>query len=187
MASLKDQLTKITLRKAKLTTGETVEQMMARIARELYDNIQYYIDKWYNEYHPKIYSRVDNYRNALYAEDIVDITFDKNGMLVIGLGFDEKLSWQTSLLMFRHTDDYGNKSVYRSRDVHQSYVPKLMEEGWHSKVLEAHFHKRIKNFTYFEGIHAVRNGIIDLYKKYPYMWLKINRTQFILHSYRKWW
>lgn len=185
MASLKDQLSKINLRKAKLTTGETVEQMMARIAQELYDNIQYYIDKWYNEYHPKMYSRVGNYRKALYAEDIVDIRVE-NGMLVIGLGFDESLSWQTSLFEFQYTDDYGNRSILMSRDVHQSYVPILMEEGWHSQRLEAHFHKRIKNFTYFEGIHAVTKGISDLYRKYPYMWLKINRTKFYLHSYRNW-
>lgn len=184
MESIAKQLSKINLRKAKLTTGETVEQMMARMVSKLYDNIQFYIDKWYNNYHPKVYERVGNYQKALYAEDMFDIR-TVGDTLVIGLGFDEKLSWQTSLFEFEYTDDSGRHWIVPSRDVHKSFVPLLMEYGWHSRKLEGRFHKRIKYFTYFEGIYAVHNGIRDLYKQYPYMWGKVNFRNFYLSDYRK--
>lgn len=194
MASLKDQLTKITLRKAKLTTGETVEQMMAHMVQKLYDNIQYYIDKWYNEYHPKIYDRTGNYRDALYAEDIADIRV-VGDTLVIGLGFYDNLAWQESLSEFRYTNDRGETYIIHPKNgTHETFVPLIMEIGWHSKKLEGYFHKRLRNFTYFygfrdgwynKGIHAVEFGIRDLYKEYPFMRNKVDWSNFYLADLKR--
>lgn len=180
MESIAKQLSKINLRKAKLTTGETVEQMMANLASELYNKIQHYIDKWYNEYYPKIYDRVSYYKKALYAEDIAHISV-KGDKLIIGLGFYKEYAWQTSLPYFEYTDDYGNHSYIPSRDVHLSYVPVLMEYGWHSKRLERYLHKSIEYFTYFDGIHAVEYGIRDFYREHPLMYGKVINHMWLLN------
>ena len=44
--SLREQLSKIALKKIKMPNGETLAETMAREARRLYDCIQYYIDEY---------------------------------------------------------------------------------------------------------------------------------------------
>ena len=84
--SLKEQLARIALREVRMSTGETLATAMAREARRLYDCIQYYIDRYYESYHPTIYDRTYGYKRALYAEGLADIKI-VGDTLRIGVGF----------------------------------------------------------------------------------------------------
>lgn len=185
MASIKEQLARIALKKVKLSNRETLEETMARLVRSLYSHIQYYIDKWYNTYDPIVYERTYRYQGALYAEDIADIRVVDN-TIRIGVRFNDELSWHTSLSKWTFTNDLGETTSYTPWATHESYVPVLMEYGWTARRLEARFHKRIENFTHFDGIHAIQRGIWDFYREHPNMYGKIKISdRLILHNYWK--
>lgn len=140
MASLKEQLKNLDLKQVKVSTNETLSDIMAKEAKRLYNLIQKEIDNYYNSYSPVIYDRTGNYRKSLYAEDIASIKVVGNS-LEIGVGFNQSLA--------------THKNIF---DDHYSFVPLLMEKGWLSKKLEDRY-GTIQRFTRFDGIKAVENAI----------------------------
>lgn len=173
--SLKEQLAQIALKKMKLSNGETIPEAMAREARRLYDCIQYYIDKWYRDYEPVVYERTYRYQGALFAEDIADVRV-VGDTLRIGLKWHDDLAWHESLPYLEFTDEYDRHWV-KWLDMHDSYTPFLMEFGWTSRKLEYNYKRRIENFTHFDGIHAIEQGINDFNKKNT-LGIKIDSSKF---------
>lgn len=173
--SLKKQLDNLPLKKLKLSTGETLEEILAREAHRLYDCIQYYIDEYYRSYEPKIYERSYRYQGALYAEDIADIRVVGN-TIRIGVAFQKDLAIQPNLksVYRQDRDDYLNFQLptweywIPIKNKHESFVPLLMEFGWNAPRLASMIGKSVYRLTYFEGIHAVEKGIRDFNKTNKY-------------------
>lgn len=179
--SLEEQLTRIALKKVKLPDGKTLEETMAEEARKLYDCIQYYIDKYYESYRPRVYERYnDYYRGALYAEDLASIRVVGNTFR-IGVSFQRDLSMQPNLAEvywdYGYGQDYYDEHAIPIMGQHESFVPLLMEKGWHSRKLERILGRRVPRLTYFDGIHAVEYGIRD-YNKKNKLGIKINADDF---------
>lgn len=162
MASLLDQLKKISIKQIRFDNGETIAERMAREAQRLADCIQYYIDKYYNSYHPKVYDRTDRFHGALYAEDIADIRIIGN-TIRIAVRFNKDLATHPNLESVywsnEHDTEYFTEYRIPIKDRHESFVPVLMNSGWHSEKLEWALGQRIPRLTYFEGIHFIENGI----------------------------
>lgn len=182
--SLKEQLSQIALKKVKLSNGESLEETMAREARRLYDCIQYYIDDYYESYEPTIYERTYRYQGALYAEDIADIRVIGN-TLRIGVGFHKDLAMHPNLSeVYRQDwDSYRNYKLptweywIPIKDRHSSFVPLLMEFGWHAPRLANMIGRRVPRLTDFDGIHAVSRGIAD-FNKTNKLGIKIDAEDF---------
>lgn len=149
MASLKEQLKNLDLKQVKLTTNETLSNIMANEAKRLYGLIQQEIDNYYKSYHPIIYNRTEGYRKSLYAEDIANIKVVGNS-LEIGVGFNESLATHENLF-----------------EGHYSFVPLLMERGWIAKRLEDKYGV-IERFTRFDGIKAVERAIEEFNRTNKY-------------------
>lgn len=149
MASLKEQLKNLDLRQIKVSTNETLSDIMAKEAKRLYNLIQKEIDNYYNSYSPVIYDRTGNYRKSLYAEDIASIKVVGNS-LEIGVGFNQSLVIHRNLF-----------------DNHYSFVPLLMERGWTAKRLEDRYGV-IERFTRFDGIKAVERAIEEFNRTNKY-------------------
>lgn len=158
--SLKEQLTKIALKKVKMANGETLAETMANEARRLYDSIQHYIDEWYDSYQPRVYDRTYRYQGALYAEKIADIRVVGN-TLRIGVAFHNSLAMHPNLEAVYWNDLYDNEHIFPIKDRHESFVPRLMEFGWNAPRLASMLGRQVPRLTYFEGIHAVEKGIAD--------------------------
>lgn len=158
--SLKKQLSSLSLKKVKLTNGETLPEAMAREARRLYDCIQFYIDKYYASYNPVVYDRTYRYQGALYAEDIADIRVVGN-TLRIGVAFQNDLAMHPNLESVYREDMYGNEHWIPIKDRHDTFVPLMMEMGWYAPKLASMIGRHIYRLTYFEGIGAVEEGIAD--------------------------
>ena len=174
--SLKEQLTQLALKKVKLSNGETLAETMAREARRLYSCIQYYIDEYYRQYEPVIYERTYRYQGALYAEDIAAIRVVGN-TLHIGVAFHNDLAMHWNLDSVYWGNRYGDEMWMPIADKHESFVPLLMERGWHAPKLEHMIGKRVYRLTYFDGIHAVERGIADFNKENT-LGIKINADDF---------
>lgn len=158
MASLLDQLKKISIKQIRFDNGETIAERMAREAQRLADCIQYYIDKYYNSYRPKVYDRTDRFQGALYAEDIADIRIIGN-TIRIAVRFNKDLATHPNLESVYWNDRYEAEYSIPIKDRHESFVPVLMNSGWHSEKLEWTLGQRVPHLTYFEGIHFIENGI----------------------------
>ena len=158
--SLKEQLSKIALKKIKMPNGETLAETMAREARRLYDCIQYYIDEYYRSYEPVVYDRTYRYQGALYAEGIADIRV-VGDTLRIGVAFHNDLAMHPNLDSVYREDRYGNEHWIPIADRHDTFVPRMMETGWYAPRLASMIGRHIYRLTYFEGIGAVERGIDD--------------------------
>lgn len=156
--SLKEQLTKLELKKLKMSNGKALEETMAKEAQRLYECIQYHIDKYYQSYEPRVYERTGGYQRALYAEDIADIRIVGN-TLQIGVGFDYEKSMHPNFTGISWDDNW-----FPIEDRHETFVPMLMEMGWVSDGLASMIGRHIHRLTYFEGIGAVEEGIRDFNK-----------------------
>lgn len=154
--NIKEQLTKIALKKVKLSNGKTLEKTLEREAKRLRKCIQYYIDAWYNGYEPSIYERTGAYKQALKVEDIADIRI-KDNAIELSLYFDEDLAFQESLGVVYH-EIHGIEHEF-DIGVHDSFVPQLMEFGWYAPKLEWLLGHEVPLLTRFRGIHAVKKGI----------------------------
>lgn len=174
--SLKEQLSRIALKKIKLSNGETLEETMAREARRLYDCIQYYIDDYYDSYEPTIYERTYRYQGALYAEDIADIRVVGN-TLRISVGFHNALAMHPNLSVVYRQEKDGYEYWIPIKDRHDSFVPLLMEKGWKAPKLARMIGKHVPNLTFFDGIHAVEQGIAD-FNKTNELGIKIDADDF---------
>ena len=174
--SLKEQLTRIALKKMRMTSGETLAEAMANEARRLYDCIQFYIDDYYNSYEPVVYRRSYRYQGALRAENIADIRV-VGSTLRIGVAFQNDLAMHPNLdeVYWRDWDD--NEFAIPMGDRHDSFVPLLMERGWNAPRLESMLGRRVYRLTYFDGIHAVERGIADFNRENK-LGIKINADDF---------
>lgn len=143
-----------------MPNGETLATTMAREARRLYNCIQYYIDRYYESYQPKIYNRTGGYKNALYAEGLADIRIIGN-TLHISVGFQDNLAIHPNLSGVYRNDFYGGEYWIPIAESHDSFVPILMEKGWHAPRLAAMIGQEVPRLTYFAGINAVEKGIRD--------------------------
>lgn len=176
MASIKEQLTKIAVKQVRLSNGDTVATTMAKEARRLYDCIQYYIDRYYESYQPKIYERTEGYKRALYAEGLADIRVVGN-TLHISVGFQTDLATHPNLSGIYRDDLYGGEYWIPIKDRHNSFVPLMMEFGWHSPRLASMIGEEVPRLTYFAGINAVEKGIRDFNKTNKFG-IKINADDF---------
>lgn len=139
MASIKDQLNKIILKKFKFKNGKTLEQTLMEAVDYLYICIQNEIDYMYESYDPIYYERrpyFEGLHNALYVEDFIDAQI-KDNRIELSLKFNSNVwAWN-----FDHT--------------HKSNVAVLMHEGWEWKK-----HGKIPDrFRWFEGYPFIKNGV----------------------------
>ena len=169
--SLKEQLSKIALKRVKLSNGETLAETMAREARRLADCIQYYIDEWYNSYEPSVYDRTYRLHGALYAEDIADIRIVGN-TLRIGVIFHESFE----SISFYNKDE-EKEVYYEFNSPHNTFVPLLFNNGWKAPRLARIIGRNIHMLTYFDGAHFVENGI-ERFNKTNKLGIKINADDF---------
>jgi len=174
--SLKEQLSKIALKKVKMSNGETLATTMVHEARRLYDCIQYYIDRYYDSYQPTIYERTYGYKNALYAEGLADIKIVGN-TLRIGVGFQNDLAMHPNLSGVYRDDLNGNEYWIPIKERHETFVPLMMEKGWHSPRLASMIGEEVPRLTYFAGINAVEKGIRD-FNKTNKLGIKIDADDF---------
>lgn len=172
MASLLDQLKKIRIEQVKLSNGKTVSQYIVDEAKRLANCIQKYIDIYYNNYHPKVYSRTKNFSKSLYVDDIADIRIIKN-TIHVAIRFDRDLATHPNLESVYWNDGYETEYSIPIKDRHESFVPVLMNSGWHSEKLEWALGQRVPHLTYFEGIHFIENGINE-YNRTNALGIKIN-------------
>lgn len=164
MASLEEQLSKIALKQVKIN-GKTLAEIMVSEAQRLADCIQFYIDKYYESYKPVIYRRTGRYKKSLCVDDIAHIRVVGN-TIHISVGFNE-LAMHNNLSGV-YQDYYGTEYWLPIRNRHKTFVPILMEEGWHSEKLASMLGRKIYRLTDFDGIHAVRDGIDDFNKTNKY-------------------
>lgn len=173
--TIEEQLAKIAVDKIKFENGRTVKQVLKDEADRLRDCIQKYIDEYYNSYAPTIYARTMGFRKSLYVDDIADIE-TKGNTISISLRFNTALATHPNLdNVFIHEGD----GIFGSyiKDKHESFVPVFMEYGWHAKKLESMIGYPVYRLTYFEGIHAIEQGIRDFNQTNPYN-LKIDDSGF---------
>ena len=173
--SLKEQLARIALREVRMSTGETLATAMAREARRLYDCIQYYIDRYCESYHPTIYDRTYGYKRALYAEGLADIKI-VGDTLRIGVGFQNDLAMHPNLSGV-YREDWGGEYWIPIKERHDTFVPLMMERGWHSPRLASMIGQEVPRLTYFAGINAVEKGIRD-FNKTNKLGIKIDADDF---------
>lgn len=174
--SLREQLMNIALKEVKMSNGETLAETMASEARRLYNCIQYYIDKYYESYEPKVYDRTYRYQGSLYAEDIADIKI-KGNTLIIGIKFNYELAMHPNLENVFWGDEYGNEMIFPIKDRHNTFVPIMMEMGWYAPKLANIIGRHVYRLTYFEGIGAVEKGIAD-YNKTNKLGIRVNADDF---------
>lgn len=174
--SLKEQLSKIALKKLRLSNGETLAEALASEARRLYDCIQYYIDEYYRSYEPLIYDRTYRYQGALYAESIADIRI-VGDTLRIGVAFNNSLSMHPNLDYVYREDQHGNEHWIPISDKHDTFVPLMMEKGWNSPRLASMIGKPVYRLTYFEGIRAVEQGVAD-FNRTNKLGIRVNADDF---------
>lgn len=138
--SLKDQLNAIIASKVKMRNGETLQDQLSREVRRLYDCIQYYIDKYYDNYKPSTYKRTWRFHGALYAEDFIDAR-------IIGNTIQLSVLFHDDLVM--HDNFIGGKS----------YIAPMLNWGWKAPKLAAYIGHSVYRLTYFEGAHFIEDGI----------------------------
>ena len=175
--SLKEQLSKIALKKVKMSNGETLAETMAHEARRLADCIQYYIDEWYNSYEPSVYDRTYRLQGALYAEDIADIRVVGN-TLRIGVAFQEDLAFHESFESISYYNKNEERDIYYEfNSPHNTFVPLLFNNGWRAPRLARIIGRNIYMLTYFHGAHFVENGI-ERFNKTNKLGIKIDADDF---------
>lgn len=167
VSSLSNQLKKIDLKNAKMSNHKTVGEIMVREAKRLYKCIQAQIDLYYASYKPKYYQRTGRLQRALYAEELVDIRIVKD-TLHIGVGFKRELAMHPNLEGVYWSDGYGNDTWFPIHGRHHSYVPVLMEFGWHSRNLAAMLGQEVYYLTYYEGSGMIQRGIDNFNATNPF-------------------
>lgn len=139
----------------KMENGRTIEQTMRQEAERLKNMIRRNINNYLTDpaNFPKVYDRTDQWMESL---EQVPIKIETNGRLVtVTIGFNATMAWHDSII---HPSDQSQ----------QGYVPWLMEQGWHSKKLEAYLHKEVYRFTRFDGIHYVKKAVEQFQASNPY-------------------
>ena len=174
--SLREQLAKIALKKVKMSNGETLAVMMAHEVKRLYNCIQYYIDKYYESYEPIIYERTYHYQKAFYAENLAEIRV-VGDIIRIGVAIQNDLAMHSNLSSVYWQEGDGSERWIPIKDLHESFVPLLMEKGWYAPRLSSMIGRHVPRVSYFAGINAVERGIEDFNKTNKFG-LKINADDF---------
>ena len=142
MASIQEQLDKISVMKAKTKSGETYTEVLKREVDRLYDCIQAEIDRFYKSYQPIAYKRTYRLLGSLYAENLVDIRIVGN-RIELSLRFHPDLAYHPNFV-----NDESNVAV-------------LMNYGYHAKKLERYLHKSVPYLTVRKPFFFIENGILN--------------------------
>lgn len=140
--SIEQQLGKILASNTRMANGKTVKQNLEGAVNYLYECLDKQILAYYASYTPKEYQRTHDFLDSLYAENFFEAK-------VIGTRIELSVSFRDS--MAYHRNIFGD---------HNSFVPILINFGWHSKKLEDAFGHPVRRFTSYEGFHMVERAII---------------------------
>lgn len=147
--SIKTQLGRILSQKTKLWNGLTLKQNLEKAVDYLYDCVDHFLLEYYLSYTPSIYRRTYDFRDSLYAEDFVHARVNGD-RIELSVSFRPSMSYHKNL--------FGD---------HESYVPLLINSGWHSKKLEETI-GIIPRFTRYEGFHFVEKAVDMFNRTNPY-------------------
>lgn len=139
--SLKIQLARIAASKYKLSNGKTISQNLKDAVNYLYDCVDKFIQEYYRSYTPKVYKRTFEFRDSLYAENIMHARVNGN-RLELSVSFEPTHA--------NHTNLFND---------HKSYVPLLINSGWNAPKLEQMMGGSVYRLTYYEGYHYIEKAI----------------------------
>lgn len=149
--SIKTQLARIMAGKTKMGNGLTIRQNLEKAVDYLYDCVDNFIQEYYLSYTPKIYQRTYDFQDSLYAEDFIHARVNGN-RIELSVSFRPSMAYHKNL--------FGD---------HMSYVPLLINNGWHSKKLEDRMGgKEIPHFTRYEGYHFLEKSVQFFNRTNPY-------------------
>lgn len=147
--SLKTQLGRINARNVKMWNGLTIRQNLEGAVDYLYDCVDNFIQEYYLSYDPERYIRTFDFQDSLYAEDFIHARVNGN-RIELSISFRPSMAY--------HRNIFGD---------HMSYVPLLINSGWHSKKLEIEMGV-IPRFTVYEGYHFIEKAIQMFNRTNPY-------------------
>ena len=149
--SIKTQLARIMAGKTRMGNGLTIRQNLEKAVDYLYDCVDNFIQEYYLSYTPKIYQRTYDFQDSLYAEDFIHARVNGN-RIELSVSFRPSMAYHKNL--------FGD---------HMSYVPLLINSGWHSKKLEDRIGgKEIPRFTRYEGYHFLEKAVQMFNRTNPY-------------------
>lgn len=148
--SIKTQLGRITSGMVKMQNGLTIRQNLEKAVDYLYDCVDNYIQEYYLSYSPKRYERTYDFMDSLYAEDFIHARVNGN-RIELSVSFRPSMAYHINIF-----------------EDHMSYVPLLINSGWHSRKLENAIGHAVPRFTSYEGYHFVEKAIKMFNKTNPY-------------------
>lgn len=149
--SLEKQLAKILASSdLEMSNGRTTAQNLEDAITYLYECIDKYIQEYYLSYTPKVYRRTYDFRDSLYAENLVQAR-------VVGNRIEMSVS-------FRDSNSY-HQNLFKD---HMSYIPALINFGWSAPKLEAMTINRVHRFTHYSGYHFIEKAIRMFNRRNPY-------------------
>ena len=149
--SIKTQLGRILAGKTKMGNGLTIRQNLEKAVDYLYDCVDNFIQEYYLSYTPQKYQRTYDFQDSLYAEDFIHARVNGN-RIELSVSFRPSMAYHKNL--------FGD---------HMSYVPLLINSGWHSKKLEDRIGgKEIPRFTRYEGYHFIEKAVQMFNRTNPY-------------------
>lgn len=148
--SLERQLARIVSGKVKMSNGLTIRQNLEKAVDYLYDCVDNFIQEYYLSYAPKRYKRTFDFQDSLYAEDFIHARVNGN-RIELSVSFRPSMAYHSNL--------WGD---------HMSYVPLLINSGWHSKKLEDAIGHPIPRLTYYEGYNFVEKAVQMFNRSNPY-------------------
>lgn len=147
--SIKTQLGRIMAGKTKMWNGLTIRQNLEKAVDYLYDCVDNYIREYYLSYTPGTYQRTYDFRDSLYAEDFIHAKVNGN-RIELSVSFRPSMAYHKNL--------FGD---------HNSFVPLLINSGWHSQKLEDRIGV-VPRFTRYEGYHFVEKAVEMFNRTNPY-------------------
>ena len=149
--SIKTQLARIMAGKTRMGNGLTIRQNLEKAVDYLYDCVDNFIQEYYLSYTPRMYQRTYDFQDSLYAEDFIHARVNGN-RIELSVSFRPSMAYHKNL--------FGD---------HMSYVPLLINSGWHSKKLEDRIGgKEIPRFTRYEGYHFLEKAVQMFNRTNPY-------------------
>lgn len=147
--SIERQLGRIVSGKVKMSNGLTIRQNLEKAVDYLYDCVDKYIQEYYLSYTPSTYERTFDFQDSLYAEDFIHARVRDN-RIELSVSFRPSMAY--------------HKNLWND---HTSYVPLLINSGWHSKKLEQRM-KPVHRFTWYEGYHFIEKAVHFFNQRNPY-------------------
>lgn len=147
--SIEQQLGKIVASNTKMKNGKTVKETLEEAVDYLYECMDNQLLAFYASYTPRKYQRTFDLLDSLYAENFFEAR-------VVGTRIELAVSFRDSMAYHRNLFDD-----------HNSFVPLLVNFGWHSIGLEAMIGK-VPHLTYYDGFHMVERAIIQFNQQNPF-------------------